>query len=81
MKIKVRLLADVEDVGKLGQIVEIEEDSFDEDLHSKELEKDKQQIGKVLEADDIANAVVYAITQPEHVSINEVLVRPTRQQG
>jgi hypothetical protein len=37
MKIKVRLLADVEDVGKLGEIVEIAEDSFDEDLHSKEL--------------------------------------------
>jgi NADP-dependent 3-hydroxy acid dehydrogenase YdfG len=43
--------------------------------------KDKAQIGKVLEADDIANAIVYAVTQPEHVSINEVLVRPTRQQG
>jgi NADP-dependent 3-hydroxy acid dehydrogenase YdfG len=43
--------------------------------------KDKEQIGKVLEADDIANAIVYAVTQPEHVSINEVLVRPTRQQG
>ena len=45
------------------------------------MEKDKQQIGKVLEADDIANAIVYAVQQPEHVSINEVLVRPTRQQG
>jgi NADP-dependent 3-hydroxy acid dehydrogenase YdfG len=45
------------------------------------MEKDKQQIGKVLDADDIANAIVYAVTQPEHVSINEVLVRPTRQQG
>jgi NADP-dependent 3-hydroxy acid dehydrogenase YdfG len=45
------------------------------------MEKDKQQIGKVLEADDIANAIVYAVTQPEHVSINEVLIRPTRQQG
>jgi NADP-dependent 3-hydroxy acid dehydrogenase YdfG len=43
--------------------------------------KDKEQIGKVLEADDIANAIVYAVTQPEHVSINEVLVRPTKQQG
>jgi NADP-dependent 3-hydroxy acid dehydrogenase YdfG len=43
--------------------------------------KDKEQIGKVLEADDIANAIVYAVTQPEHVSINELLVRPTKQQG
>jgi clavulanate-9-aldehyde reducatase len=45
------------------------------------MEKDKQQIGKVLEAGDIANAIVYAVQQPEHVSINEVLVRPTKQQG
>jgi NADP-dependent 3-hydroxy acid dehydrogenase YdfG len=45
------------------------------------MEKDKQQIGKVLEADDIANAIVYAVQQPEHVSINEVLIRPTKQQG
>ncbi|MEA2493167.1 MAG: hypothetical protein QOJ29_1078 [Thermoleophilaceae bacterium] len=45
------------------------------------MEKDKQQIGKVLEAVDIANAIVYAVQQPEHVSINEVLIRPTKQQG
>src|SRR3954467_12195761 len=45
------------------------------------MEKDKQTIGKVLEADDIANAIVYAVQQPDHVSINEVLIRPTRQQG
>jgi NADP-dependent 3-hydroxy acid dehydrogenase YdfG len=45
------------------------------------MEKDKKQIGKVLEADDIANAIVYAVQQPEHVSINEVLIRPTKQQG
>jgi NADP-dependent 3-hydroxy acid dehydrogenase YdfG len=43
--------------------------------------KDKEQIGKVLEAGDIANAIVYAVQQPEHVSINEVLIRPTKQQG
>src|SRR3954454_6777090 len=45
------------------------------------MEKDKQTIGKVLEADDIARAIVYAVQQPEHVSINEVLIRPTKQQG
>jgi NADP-dependent 3-hydroxy acid dehydrogenase YdfG len=45
------------------------------------MEKDKEQIGKVLEAGDIARAIVYAVQQPEHVSINEVLIRPTKQQG
>jgi NADP-dependent 3-hydroxy acid dehydrogenase YdfG len=32
-----------------------------------------------LEAVDIANAIIYTLGQPEHVSINEVLVRPTKQ--
>ncbi len=34
---------------------------------------------RVLDASDIAAAVVYAASQPDHVSINEVLVRPTAQ--
>lgn len=34
---------------------------------------------KPLEASDIAAAVVYAATQPAHVSINELLVRPSQQ--
>lgn len=32
-----------------------------------------------LTSEDIANAIVYALSQPEHVSINEILVRPTKQ--
>ena len=32
-----------------------------------------------LEADDIARAVMYALTQPPHVDVNEILVRPTSQ--
>jgi clavulanate-9-aldehyde reductase len=32
-----------------------------------------------LQADDIARAVVYALAQPDHVSVNEILVRPTDQ--
>jgi NADP-dependent 3-hydroxy acid dehydrogenase YdfG len=32
-----------------------------------------------LEAEDIARAIVYALSQPPNVSINEVLVRPTSQ--
>ena len=43
------------------------------------IEKNREQIGDVLKADDIANAIVYAVQQPEHVGINEVLVRPARQ--
>jgi NADP-dependent 3-hydroxy acid dehydrogenase YdfG len=39
-----------------------------------------ERIGDVLEAEDIANAIVYAVAQPPRVGINEVLVRPTKQQ-
>ena len=31
--------------------------------------------------DDIARAVIYAISQPPHVDVNEILLRPTAQQG
>jgi NADP-dependent 3-hydroxy acid dehydrogenase YdfG len=34
-----------------------------------------------LEDEDIARAVIYAISQPPHVNVNEILVRPTAQQG
>jgi NADP-dependent 3-hydroxy acid dehydrogenase YdfG len=34
-----------------------------------------------LEADDIARAVMFALTQPPHVDVNEVLVRPIHQSG
>ena len=34
-----------------------------------------------LEDDDIARAVIYAVSQPPHVDVNEILIRPTAQQG
>jgi NADP-dependent 3-hydroxy acid dehydrogenase YdfG len=42
-------------------------------------EKMREQIGQVLESEDIARAIVYAVSQPRHVSVNEVLVRPAGQ--
>jgi clavulanate-9-aldehyde reducatase len=44
-----------------------------------QMEKMQKQLPKVLEAKDIANAIVYAASQPEHVSVNEILVRPSGQ--
>jgi len=32
-----------------------------------------------LEPDDIARAILYAVSQPAHVDVNEMLVRPTSQ--
>ena len=34
-----------------------------------------------LEADDIARAVMFALTQPSRVDVNEILVRPVNQSG
>jgi NADP-dependent 3-hydroxy acid dehydrogenase YdfG len=34
-----------------------------------------------LEADDIARWVMHAVSEPPHVNVNEILIRPTAQQG
>ena len=34
-----------------------------------------------LTSEDVADAIAYVVTRPRHVAINEVLVRPTDQQG
>jgi NADP-dependent 3-hydroxy acid dehydrogenase YdfG len=34
-----------------------------------------------LQDEDIARAVIYAVSQPPHVDVNEILVRPTAQDG
>jgi NADP-dependent 3-hydroxy acid dehydrogenase YdfG len=33
-----------------------------------------------LEAEDIANAIAYIVTQPRRVAVNEILIRPTEQE-
>jgi NADP-dependent 3-hydroxy acid dehydrogenase YdfG len=34
-----------------------------------------------LRAEDVARAVLFALTQPRHVDVNEILLRPTAQRG
>jgi NADP-dependent 3-hydroxy acid dehydrogenase YdfG len=43
------------------------------------LERMANEIGDTLTAGDVARAILYAVSQPQHVAINEVMVRPTRQ--
>ncbi len=38
-------------------------------------------VSNVLEPEDIARAIMFAVKQPAHVDINELLVRPTSQEG
>ena len=34
----------------------------------------------LMSAEDIANSIRYAVTQPRHVAVNEILIRPTEQE-
>jgi clavulanate-9-aldehyde reducatase len=43
------------------------------------LDRAREQIGDVLRAEDIADAILYAVSRPPHVCLNEVLVRPRKQ--
>ncbi len=35
----------------------------------------------ILQAEDIADAITYTVTRPRHMAVNEILVRPTQQEG
>ena len=43
------------------------------------MERSREEIGEVLHAEDIAEAILHSVTRPAHVCVNEVVVRPTRQ--
>jgi len=61
--------------------VETELQSHNEgkDVVMQATEKYKAQIGELLTADDIAEAVVYAVSQPERVNVSEIMVVPRGQ--
>jgi NADP-dependent 3-hydroxy acid dehydrogenase YdfG len=42
---------------------------------------DERPTSGALNADDVARAALYALTQPDHVDVNELLVRPAAQSG
>jgi clavulanate-9-aldehyde reducatase len=60
--------------------VETELLSHNPDYVQQPAEKMKDEIGEVLSPGDIADAIVFAVSQPSHVCLNEVLVRPTGQE-
>jgi NADP-dependent 3-hydroxy acid dehydrogenase YdfG len=44
------------------------------------LESIRGQFGQRMAADDIADAIAYIVTRPRHVTVNEILIRPTEQE-
>jgi len=40
----------------------------------------RNQIGQTMAAEDIADAITYIVTRPRHVTVNEMLIRPTEQE-
>ena len=44
------------------------------------LESIRNQFGQRMEAGDIADAIIYIVTRPRHVAVNEMLIRPTEQE-
>ncbi len=44
----------------------------------KYVERTKQK--EALQAEDIANAIMFAVEAPQHVNVNEILVRPMTQE-
>ena len=40
----------------------------------------RSQFGQRMEAEDIADAIIYIVTRPRHVAVNEMLIRPTEQE-
>ncbi len=40
----------------------------------------RNQFGQTMQAEDIADAIIYVVTRPRHVAVNEMLIRPTEQE-
>jgi NADP-dependent 3-hydroxy acid dehydrogenase YdfG len=44
------------------------------------LDSIRNQFGQTMQAEDIADAISYIVTRPRHVTVNEMLIRPTEQE-
>lgn len=66
------------------RVTQIEPGDVDTELTShitndkaKQAAQDSYSSMRILDPDDVARAVLYALTQPTHVAVNEILIRPT----
>ncbi|MBD2138413.1 SDR family NAD(P)-dependent oxidoreductase [Anabaena sp. FACHB-1237] len=60
-------------------LVETEIDHHITDILAKQEIEARRKAITPLQSEDIASAIVYAVTQPQHVNVNEILIRPTLQ--
>ncbi|MBD2691168.1 SDR family NAD(P)-dependent oxidoreductase [Anabaena catenula] len=61
-------------------LVETEIDHHITDPVAKKKIQERRKAITPLESEDIAAAIVYAVTQPQRVNVNEILIRPTLQE-
>ncbi len=43
------------------------------------VEQTREEYGEILKSEDIADAIAWAVTRPNRVNVNEILIRPTGQ--
>ncbi|HZO04947.1 MAG TPA: SDR family NAD(P)-dependent oxidoreductase [Solirubrobacterales bacterium] len=73
--------------GRQVRISLVEPGAVDTELQSHNREEIQEQLAKrfasmeIMQAGDIADAIAYIVTRPAHVAINELLIRPTGQEG
>ncbi|BBD59940.1 short-chain dehydrogenase/reductase SDR [Nostoc sp. HK-01] len=60
-------------------LVDTEINDLIDDPIAKERSEERRKTVTPLESEDIAAAIVYAVTQPPRVNVNEILIRPTQQ--
>jgi NADP-dependent 3-hydroxy acid dehydrogenase YdfG len=60
-------------------LVETEIDQHITDVVAKQEIEARRKAITPLQSQDIAAAIVYAVSQPQHVNVNEILIRPTQQ--
>jgi NADP-dependent 3-hydroxy acid dehydrogenase YdfG len=60
-------------------LVETEIDQHITDVVAKQEIEARRKAITPLQSEDIAAAIIYAVTQPQHVNVNEILIRPTLQ--
>ena len=62
-----------------GMVVTELQDHTTNEMAKKTMERMLEEAKAPLQAEDIAESIYYAVSQPPHVNVNEILVRPVEQ--